>query len=155
MKIEIAKPKEAEELVRILHDAYSENEKLGLPASASNVSVPEVVDWIQNMMVLSAKEVGTDKISGTVRLAYKEDWQCYVLGRLAVAASAKGQGVGTRLMEAAEKELLKMGEKKVLLTVAKRHPYLPEMYQRKGYRIVGERLLKHLPYDEYVMEKVL
>lgn len=146
---------EAETLVNIYHDAYSENENLGLPASASKVKVDEVQEWILNTILLTAKEKHTNKILATVRLKYSEEWQCYVLSRLAVKSSYKGMGVATKIMDYGESKLSKMGESKVRLTVAQTHPYLPKMYEKKGYSIVGERLLHNLPYNELIMEKLL
>jgi ribosomal protein S18 acetylase RimI-like enzyme len=155
IKIERAKYNEAETLVSIYRDAYSENEKLGLPASASKVEIYEVQDWINSTILITAKEVNSTNIIGTVRLKYNEDWQCYVISRLAVKSSCKGLGIATKLMEFAEAELSEMGEKVVRLTVAQSHPYLSKMYQKKGYEIVDERLLSDLPYDEFIMEKSL
>lgn len=76
------------------------------------------------------------------------DWKCYVLGRLAIKSIYKGRGIATKLMEYTENELLKLDEQVVRLTVAKNHPYLTKMYQKKGYKIIGDRLLNDLPYDE-------
>lgn len=155
LSIRRAKFNEVTTLVSIYHDAYSENEVLGLPASASRVETKEVGDWITNTILLIAEDVTTNNIVGTVRLKYNEEWNCYVLGRLAVKSLCKGLGIGSKLMQQAEKELLSLGEERVRLTVAQNHPYLPIMYQRKGYNIVDHRILLALPYNEYIMEKSL
>lgn len=157
MKLNIGKAetKDVQALVNLYKDAYSENERMGLPASASRVTVSEVEDWSYNSILLKVKNQVSPSIIGTVRLKYSDSWQCYVLGRLAVKSSCKGQGIATRLMDYAESELCSMKEKKIRLTVAQNHPYLKDMYQKKGYNIVAERLLQDLPYDEYIMEKSL
>ncbi len=146
---------EAETLVNIYRDAYSENESLGLPASASKVNVNEVQEWILNTILLTAKEKQTNIILGTVRFKFSEECQCYVLSRLAVKSTYKGMGIATKIIEFGEFEHSRMGENKVRLTVAQTHPYLPTMYENKGYRIVGERLLHNLPYNEFIMEKLI
>lgn len=153
--IEKAKKHEAETLVTIYRDAYAENEKLGLPASASKVTVKEVKDWINNTIIFTAKEKNTNKIVAAIRFKYSEEWQCYVLSRLAVKSFNKGKGIATKLMDFGECKLSEMEEKKVRLTVAQTHPYLPNMYEKKGYKIVGERLFNNLPYNEFIMEKLL
>ncbi|GIO26299.1 GNAT family N-acetyltransferase [Ornithinibacillus bavariensis] len=153
--IEKAENIDAESLVEIYHDAYSENEKLGLPASASKVKIEEVKDWLQNTIILKVKENTTNNIVATVRLKYSKDWQCYVLSRLAVKSTHKGKGLATKLLAYTESMLSKKEETKIRLTVAQTHPYLPKMYEGKGYRIVGERILYNLPYDEYIMEKLI
>jgi len=155
INIERAEISEAEILVTIYRDAYSENENLGFPASASRVSINEVEEWIKSTILLTAKELVTNSIIGTVRLKYSEDWKCYVLGRLAIKSIYKGRGIAAKLMEYTENELLIMDEQVVRLTVAKNHPYLTKMYQNKGYKIIGDRLLNDLPYDEIIMEKSL
>ncbi len=58
-------------------------------------------------------------------------------------------------MKYGECKLSEMEEKRVRLTVAKTHPYLSKMYGEKGYEIVGERFFQDLPYDEFIMEKLL
>ncbi len=153
--MERTKSDDARALVNIYHASYAENEKLGFPASASKVTIAEVQDWIKNTILLIAKEETTSKIIGTVRLKYHLEWQCYVLGRLAVNPSYKGMGIATRLMKFAENELTNLGETFVRLTVAQGHPYLPNMYIERGYKIVGELLLDDMPYDEFIMEKLL
>ncbi|WP_316572405.1 GNAT family N-acetyltransferase [Neobacillus sp. YIM B06451] len=155
LSIEIAEYNDAVALVDIYRDAYSENESLGLPASASKVMIKEVQDWIKTTMLLKAKEKTTNNIVATVRLKFNRDWQCYVLSRLAVKSTHKGKGIATKLMEYAESILINKGENRLRLTVAQTHPYLPKMYEDKGYRIVGERILDNLPYDEFIMEKLL
>lgn len=153
--IERAKQADAVQLVEIFHDAYSENVLLGFPSSASKVGVEEVREWINDMIIYTGKEIRTNDIIATVRFKYSEEWQCYVLSRLAVKSSFKGMGIATKLMRYGECEISEMGEKRVRLTVAKTHPYLTTMYEKKGYKIVGERLLQDLPYDELIMEKLL
>ncbi|WP_047983189.1 GNAT family N-acetyltransferase [Ornithinibacillus californiensis] len=155
LSIEEAVYNDAVSLVDIYRDAYSENESLGLPASASKVEVEEVQDWIKTTILLKAKEKTTNNIVATVRLKYNRDWQCYVLSRLAVKSTHKGKGIATKLMEYVESILINKGENRLRLTVAQTHPYLPKMYEDKGYKIVGERLLDNLPYNEFIMEKLL
>ncbi|WP_248513995.1 GNAT family N-acetyltransferase [Sporosarcina sp. NCCP-2222] len=153
--IERAKLSDAKSLAELYWDAYSENEKLGLPASASSVSVQEVEQWINNTILFVAKQPNPPIIMGTVRLKFNEDWNCFVLSRLAVKSELKGQGLSKQLMKAAEKALADRKENVIRLTVAQKHPYLPTMYKRRGYNIVGERNLNDLSYNEFIMEKVL
>lgn len=153
--IERAKHADAGKLVELFQNAYSENEKLGFPSSASKVEAREVREWINNMIIYTGKEKRTNNIIATIRFKYSEEWQCYVLSRLAVKSSYKGKGIATKLMKYGECKLSEIGEKRVRLTVAKSHPYLPKMYAEKGYEIVGEREFQDLLYDELIMEKLL
>ncbi|CAG9623337.1 GNAT family N-acetyltransferase [Sutcliffiella rhizosphaerae] len=150
-----AEKNDAKALKKIYRDAYSENEKLGLPASASNVAENEIQEWINQTILITAKDMENNNIVATVRFKYNEEWQCYVLSRLAVKSSLKGKGIATKLIKYGESLLFSMEEKVIRLTVAQPHPYLPKMYQKYGYAIVGKRPLESLPYDEYIMEKEL
>ncbi|MBB4824725.1 putative N-acetyltransferase YhbS [Sporosarcina luteola] len=152
--VEGAAISDAKSLAELYWDAYSENEELGLPASASSVSDLEVKQWIKDTILLVAKEPNA-AIVGTVRLKYSEEWNCFVLGRLAVKTELKGKGLSKQLMKSAENELIKRGEKVIRLTVAQKHPYLPTMYKRRGYKIVGERVVNEQSYNEFIMEKLL
>lgn len=153
--IELALIQDAENLVELYRDAYSENDKIGLPASASKATVKEVEKWIEDTILFIARDTEITEVIGTIRFKYNPDWGCYVLSRLAVKSSYKGKGLGKKLILFGEDYLKKMNEKMVRLTVAKPHPYLVNMYEKLGYKIRGERILENLPYDEFIMEKVL
>lgn len=152
--IERAQLSDAKSLAELYWDAYSENEKLRLPASASSVSVQEVEQWINDTILFVAKQPNSPIIMSTVRLKFNKDWNCFVLSRLAVKSELKGQGLSKQLMKSAEKELIDRKENVIRLTVAQKHPYLPTMYKRRGYNIVGERILSELSYNEFIMEKL-
>ncbi len=55
---------------------------------------------------------------------------------IAVAASARGQGVGTALMEVAEKRIFQSGPNVFLLVSTFNRP-AQQFYRRRGYRPVG------------------
>ncbi|MFC5732568.1 GNAT family N-acetyltransferase [Cytobacillus gottheilii] len=153
--IEGAKISDTKSLVTIYHDAYSENEEMGFPTSASKVTTKEVEDWIKETILYIARLANSSEAVGVVRFKYSSEWNCYVLSRLGVKSIYKGKGIAKSLMEYGESELLKMGERTLRLTVAQGHPYLLKMYEKRGYKIVGERPLPELPYDEFIMEKLL
>jgi predicted N-acetyltransferase YhbS len=154
MNIEIrrAKVEDAIEITNIYHDAYQENERLGFPASASTVKVKEVEKWISESNIFIA--LTNHEIVGAVRLAINDKMNKLVIGRLGVSSNWKGKGIASILMNYAENEALKLGWKTVTLTTPINHPYLPEMYRRRGYKDVGVRELEG-PYDEVVLEKIL
>lgn len=153
--IELALKQDAENLIKLYRDAYSENEKMGFPASATKATVEEVEKWIEETILLIASDTITSELIGTIRFKYNPTWGCYVLSRLAVKSSYKGKGLGKKLIKFGEDYVEKMNEKTVRLTVAIPHPFLVNMYIKLGYKIKGERILENLPYDEFIMEKVL
>ena len=55
-----------------------------------------------------------------------------------VKPAHRGQGIGTRLMETVENDLRARGFRRVTLNVAKDNPRARQLYERLGYRVVGE-----------------
>lgn len=55
-----------------------------------------------------------------------------------VAAEARGQGVGTKLLSAIKAEALRTGMTEVQLDVIDTNPRARELYAREGFRVVGE-----------------
>ncbi|MBN2308605.1 MAG: GNAT family N-acetyltransferase [Candidatus Hydrogenedentes bacterium] len=71
---------------------------------------------------------------------------------LAVADSHRGQGLGSRLMDAVIEAGRAAGKSKVVLTVVQDNEKARRMYERRGFVRTGETVGEHdgLPY--YVME---
>ncbi len=59
------------------------------------------------------------------------------MGMLAVAPERQRQGIGTRLMAAAEEFCREMGCNAIELTVVDKRTELPPLYERFGYRVTG------------------
>ncbi|MFC1649533.1 GNAT family N-acetyltransferase [Patescibacteria group bacterium] len=78
---------------------------------------------------------------------------------LAVDRDCRGQGVGTGLIEAAEKWAKKHGVIKLELTVSTDNEGAYRLYQKLGYEKVGERKkttkVGNKYRDDYLMEKLL
>jgi GNAT superfamily N-acetyltransferase len=75
--------------------------------------------------------------------------------RFGVHEAQKGEGVGTALLEHGEKRARKEGCTTTWLTTPGEHPYLPDLYRRRGDEETGEYPLEDREYDEIVMEKEL
>ncbi|MGH9172525.1 MAG: GNAT family N-acetyltransferase [Acidimicrobiales bacterium] len=149
--VRAAEPSDAPSVRSVYADAYTENRALGFPGSAENVSVGEVSDWIRSDSVWVAEVSGA--IVGAVRLR-RSDPNYPTLGRLAVVSRMKRNGVGTRLLDAAESAGRREGCAGIELTVAEKHPYLPRMYAARGYTVLGPRSPQHSLYNEIVMRKL-
>jgi ribosomal protein S18 acetylase RimI-like enzyme len=61
-----------------------------------------------------------------------------VIHRLIVPPSAQGQGVGTRMMLNIETMLREQGTKSIRLDAFTQNPHSLRLYEKLGYRIVGE-----------------
>lgn len=141
---------DAETLAEVYQSAYQENRQLGFPAKAESVTADEVADWIRESRIYVATVEA--KIVGSVRLE-ATDSERVKLSRLGVHESWKESGVGSSLMDYAEEAVADCDYATVWLTTPETHPYLPELYRRRGYEQTGTYPLEYREYDEIVMEK--
>lgn len=139
-------------LATVYQSAYRENRRLGFPAKAESVSEEAVADWIRDHQVYAATIDG--EVVGGVRVEETESDRAK-LSRLGVRKRWKGEGVGTRLLDRAEDAVRDCGYATVWLTTPDDHPYLPDLYRRRGYQETGTYPLDYRKYDEIVMEKRL
>lgn len=147
-----ATPDDAEALAAAYRDAYTANRELGFPAKAGSVTAEEVAGWIRDHWVFVAESDG--EVIGGVRLERVENGVAK-LSRLGVRERWKGEGIGSRLLEHAERAARESGRATMRLTTPGEHPFLPEFYHAHGYEIVDDYPLSFREYDEVVMEKSL
>lgn len=143
---------DADALARVYRSAYRENRDLGFPAKAEFATKREVVDWVETSTVLVATVA--DAVVGGVRLEATGPDRAK-LSRLGVHERRKGDGVGSELLDRAHEWLRDRGYDAVWLTTPGEHPYLPDLYRRRGYEVTGAYPLDYRDYDEVVMEKQL
>ncbi len=83
------------------------------------------------------------------------------IGMLSVSPDRQRQGLGTRIMAAAEEFCREMGARFVDLTVVDKRTELPPLYERFGYRITGtapfpaEEMPVRMPCSFVTMSKPL
>lgn len=136
-------------LTAVYRSAYQENRELGFPASAESISPATVADWIQEHRVAVATvngEIGGVRLEATATDRAK-------LSRFGVHEEYKGEGIGSALLDHAERQARDRGYGTVWLTTPEEHPYLPAFYRRRGYEQTGDCPLESRAYDEIVMEK--
>ncbi|WP_225741165.1 GNAT family N-acetyltransferase [Halorussus halophilus] len=141
---------DAKELTSVLHSAYRENRELGFPAKAESVTESEVAEWSQEARIYVAES--DRELVGGVRLEETEP-ERVKLSRLGVHEDWKGEGVGSRLLSHAEEVVREEDYETIWLTTPESHPYLPELYRRRGYEETEPYPLEYREYDEVVMEK--
>lgn len=151
-KIRQATVEDATSLAAVYRSAYRENRELGFPAKAGSVTPPTVADWIRESRIYAARTGG--EIVGGVRLELTENDRAK-LSRLGVHEDCKGEGIGSELLDHAEKQAHERGYAAIWLTTPGEHPCLPAFYRRRGYEKTGEYPLEAREYDEIVMEKQL
>ena len=141
---------DAEPLAAVYRSAYRENRRLGFPAKAESATPETVGEWIAehevHVATVDAEVVGGVRLEEVAPERVK-------LGRLAVRADCKGDGIGSRLLEHAECVARNHGYATVRLTTPEDHPYLPGFYRSHGYETTGKYPLEYREYDEVVMEK--
>lgn len=76
-----------------------------------------------------------------------------VLHRLCVSPRVQHRGLGKQAVQAAERRAAALGAKALRLDAFKRNPYALRLYEKSGYRIVGDVLFRKGPF--YLMEKTL
>jgi N-acetylglutamate synthase-like GNAT family acetyltransferase len=143
---------DADRLATVYRSAYAENRRLGYPASAGSVDVETVAEWIESCHVSVAVVDGT--VVGGVRLEATGPDRVK-LSRLGVHEEWKGEGIGGRLLERALSRVRTAGYETVWLTTPPDHPYLPEVYRRRGFVETDTYPLPDREYDEVVMEREL
>lgn len=149
MRIRRAKPRDAKALEAVYQAAYAETEELGFPMKAAEATADRIRHWMDEERVLVA--VSNKEAVGAVRLEPTTDGYLKV-SRLAVHDEHQREGVGSRLMDAAESTAREEGFEGVRLTTPPDHPYLPAFYRGRGYERVAEYPLPYRNYDEIVME---
>ncbi|MBP1988009.1 GNAT family N-acetyltransferase [Halolamina salifodinae] len=159
---------DADALAAAYRSAYAENRDLGFPAKAESATAAAVREWVGEQQVFVAE---TDEgVVGGVRLgtedvaeqtsagnqnASRSGDDAATISRLGVRERWKGEGIGSRLLERAERAAREAGHTRVRLTTPDEHPFLPEFYHAHGYEITGDYPLSFREYDEVVMEKSL
>jgi len=141
---------DADELARVYRSAYRENRELGFPAKAGSATEQQVAEWVTEDRVDAAEAGG--EIVGAVRLETTDPDRAK-LSRLGVRDDWKGRGVGSRLLDHAEAVARDWGCERIWLTTPGEHPYLPDLYRRRGYEETEPYPLDFREYDEIVMEK--
>ena len=141
---------DADALARAYRSAYRENRELGFPAKAGSATEDEVAEWIrEHRMYVAATD---DEVVGGVRLEATDDDRAK-LSRLGVREEWKGEGIGSRLLDRAERAVRECERTTVWLTTPEEHPHLPEFYRSRGYEATEPHPLDFREYDEIVMEK--
>ena len=107
------------------------------PPSAAIAETPELVrSELEESGGALATFTDTGQPVGALRLVEKADR--LQVRRVAVDPACQGRGVGTALMDWAQKEAARRGCSEVWVGVRAQLPRNLEFYQRLGYRVVAE-----------------
>ncbi len=85
--------------------------------------------------------------------AWTEPDRFLVIHRLCVSPRVQNRGLGKLTVQAAEEQASVLGAKALRLDAFKQNPYALRLYERMGYRIVGDVVFRKGPF--FLMEKGL
>ena len=159
-----ATPDDAERLAEVYVSAYAEIVELGYRSGASDVDADDLREWIDESLAFpvavrasesegSASDAGI--VVGACRIREKERWDVPELCRLAVHESHKGEGIGSALLSRGETWFHEQGFDRVRMRSYTDHPYLLDMYEKRGYEVVDVYELDDHDYDVPTLEKRL
>jgi len=147
---------DAPALRKLLNTAYKELADLGLNYTATYQDEAETRKQIENyrVFVLFAE----DELIATIN-AREENWftnrKSLYVGKFAVQPHLKGKGLGALLMKFIEDTAKTENYESVQLDTAKPAEHLVNLYQRAGYKVIGETHFEGKTYDSWIFEKVL
>ncbi|RTE10236.1 GNAT family N-acetyltransferase [Paenibacillus whitsoniae] len=133
----LAEPSDAERLVDVIYDAYITIRELELqwPAAHADLALVEE-NIVKNACYVLEKEgqiVATLTLSKETTNRWNSEYP--FLKWFAVHPDAQGSGFGTKLLTWVEEVVIRdeVGASAVTLATAEKHPWLLNMYERKGY----------------------
>jgi GNAT superfamily N-acetyltransferase len=132
-----AELKDAEQLVDIIYRAYHLIRELGLQWPAATADLALVQDNITANECYVLEKDGA--IVGTVTLSKVDEIRNLTglpfVKWFAVNPDHSGQGFGGKLLDWVEEHVIygRLGSSAVTLATAKKHPWLVQMYERRGY----------------------
>lgn len=133
----LALEKDAHRLQQIVYGAYELIRELKLHWPAAQADVELIRDNIREHECFVLELDG--EIAATITLSKGEEAKALTelpfLKWFAVAPEHQSRGVGSRLLAWVEREIIarRYGAEAVTLATAEKHPWLLDMYERKGY----------------------
>lgn len=137
--IEVAKPEDAEEIFQLLQRAYASLQEFDIHFTITQGTVDQVRSTIQRETVVVLRKWKRAVATVTIRFPWDEDANAPAglpfIHWFAVDPDFKQRGYGREILTWAEDQLLTATLKApgVYLATAVKHPWLSQLYQKRGY----------------------
>lgn len=156
----VAETADAEDLQALLHQSYSENTKYGVYFDATTVSLEDVYQHLQHNLCYFLVEDGEVLSTISLRMPWSPNPGPLAvphIGWFATRPNIEKKGVGSALLNWLEEEILKKQFKVPFVTLgtADSHPWLGEMYEKKGYEKYDQKDLGKGHLTNYYRKQIL
>lgn len=152
-----ALPEDAERLVDLTYRAYELIRELGLHWPAAHADLPLVLQNIEEneCFLLEVNGIAVATVTLSTSGEAKAITELPFVKWFAVDPDYSNQGYGGRLLDWVEKEIVlgKYGHTQVTLATAHKHPWLVQMYERRGYERIVEIDTKNGDGIMYLLRK--
>lgn len=143
VKIRLAELKDAEKLLDLVLRAYGPIRKLGINFAAATADINLAREHIKNNMVYIMEDEGVFRATVALRMPWGiNPGPCGFphIGWFAVNPDIARKNVGSTLLKFVEQNVIvdKLKSPAVTLGTAENHPWLVDMYEKKGYQKIGK-----------------
>ena len=156
LKFRLAGDGDVPALRTLLTDSYRELADLGMNFTAATQDEQQIREQMGEGRTLVLEREG--RMVGTMNM-YQHNLisgrKSAYLRRLAIDPAEKRKGLGSLMMDFAEKLASEEGFECVQLDTAKPAEHLVDLYRRRGYEIVGTTRWDGKTYESWIMEKTL
>lgn len=157
VEIRLATQDDAPALRQLVNAAYRELADMGLNFTGTYQDERITIERMRDAEVYLIHLNG--ELIASMNLSIKEmddsDDRCIYIHQLAVRPDQKRQGIGSYLMDLAEKRAMRDSISKLQLDTAIPAKHLVSMYQRLGFTPIKEVQWEGKTYKSYIMEKRL
>jgi GNAT superfamily N-acetyltransferase len=163
LDIDLFSPTDAEAVTALLHRAYGRLARMGLRYWATHQSVEDTMRRASRGACWVARSEG--RIVGTIvvmpsdpgaGVAWYARPDVATFGQFAVEPALQAHGIGSVLLERAERDAIGLGARELACDTADHATHLIAWYTARGYRMVGHvdyRL--HTDYCSVILSKTL